>query len=547
MGFSAGELTDFQIKFAKQQFWDIFYYYKFELMNDRSYVNKKHYAVLIIFFALYCLFLSWSFLFQNVDDAYISFRYGRNFIQGNGLVFNTGEKVEGYTNFLWTIITSPFTIIETVDISYFALLLGFVFTLINISVILKIIRLFSLYFLNKPAYLILLPVIFFVLDDSVAFWAIGGMEFPLYTLFILSAAYYYFRINEKPNSHILVTVFFILCTLTRPEGNLLFALTIFHMMMKHKYINSFRKKIIQMTGLYLLFALVYYGFKYFYYGHFIPNTFFAKGVTDIQMNLILGFKYLALCIGSRFYIFIFILFIPFKSDFRDFRLSYLLFFTGVYVFYLIIVGGDWMIANRFFVPLIPFLYILSTIGITYAVDKLFKFYKAYDEKTLQRVTRYVNGMVRFLCTALLVATLILLEYRQLIIKDNNANYELQWSMFGKWLKNNVDPNTVIAVGPAGKIPYYSKLYTIDMWGLNNEHIAKTDSKKLQAGHKKFDFDYVLSLNPEFIIGYAGFTDDDIPPKYEKFNAPEDEYKCMDIVFRLKEEYRNKDIRNGNVP
>ena len=102
---------------------------------------------------------------------------------------------------------------------------------------------------------------------------------------------------------------------------------------------------------------------------------------------------------------------------------------------------------------------------------------------------------------------------------------------------NVSPNTIIAVGPAGKIPYYSELYTVDMWGLNNEHIARTESKRLQAGHKKFDFNYVLSFNPEFIIGHAGFTDDQVPSRYEKFNAPEEEYKSIDVVFRLKKEYR----------
>ena len=35
------------------------------------------------------------------DDAFISFRYVRNLLSGHGLVFNPGEYVEGYTNFLW--------------------------------------------------------------------------------------------------------------------------------------------------------------------------------------------------------------------------------------------------------------------------------------------------------------------------------------------------------------------------------------------------------------------------------------------------------------
>ena len=41
------------------------------------------------------------------DDAYISFRYARNAALGHGLVYNPGEPVEGYTNFLWTALFIP--------------------------------------------------------------------------------------------------------------------------------------------------------------------------------------------------------------------------------------------------------------------------------------------------------------------------------------------------------------------------------------------------------------------------------------------------------
>ena len=41
------------------------------------------------------------------DDAWISFRYAMNFVSGTGLVFNPGERVEGYTNFLWVLMNAP--------------------------------------------------------------------------------------------------------------------------------------------------------------------------------------------------------------------------------------------------------------------------------------------------------------------------------------------------------------------------------------------------------------------------------------------------------
>ncbi len=324
-----------------------------------------------------------------------------------------------------------------------------------------------------------------------------------------------------------------LVTMTRPEGNMIFVFTLFHMIIKREKVTEFRYKLIMIVSLYSLFLLLYYGFKYFYYGQFLPNTFYAKGVTDISMNLLLGLKYLALCVGTRFYLFVFILFIQLRKALIDFKESYLLLFALMYVLYLVAVGGDWMFANRFFVPLLPVLYLLSTIGFSNAVSK----FREMTRISMERKNKLADISAALICLLLFIVTLSFLEYNQLIIKDENYKYEMQWAKFGQWLNKNVSPNTIIAVGPAGKIPYYSGLYTVDMWGLNNDFIAKTKSKRLQAGHKKFDFNYVLSLNPEFIIGYAGFTDKDMPPRYEKFNAPEEEYKSIDVVFRLKPEYR----------
>ena len=38
------------------------------------------------------------------DDAYISFVYARYFAEHGELTFNLGQYVEGYTNWLWTVI-----------------------------------------------------------------------------------------------------------------------------------------------------------------------------------------------------------------------------------------------------------------------------------------------------------------------------------------------------------------------------------------------------------------------------------------------------------
>ncbi|HEY4160071.1 MAG TPA: hypothetical protein VGM29_18290, partial [Polyangiaceae bacterium] len=42
-----------------------------------------------------------------VDDAATSMQYAKNLALGNGLVFNVGERVEGYSNFLWVLFQTP--------------------------------------------------------------------------------------------------------------------------------------------------------------------------------------------------------------------------------------------------------------------------------------------------------------------------------------------------------------------------------------------------------------------------------------------------------
>jgi len=68
--------------------------------------------------------------------------------------------------------------------------------------------------------------------------------------------------------------------------------------------------------------------------------------------------------------------------------------------------------------------------------------------------------------------------------------------------------TLIAVVAAGAIPFESGLETIDMLGLNDEHIAHRDLEVglLPAGHEKYDSEYVLDRRPDIIILADFLTD-----------------------------------------
>lgn len=68
-------------------------------------IYHTHCTVIFLLVALGLLYLAWVNRFVQ-DDAFISFRYAENLATGNGLVWNPGERVEGYSNFLWTLAIS---------------------------------------------------------------------------------------------------------------------------------------------------------------------------------------------------------------------------------------------------------------------------------------------------------------------------------------------------------------------------------------------------------------------------------------------------------
>src|SRR3990172_8151539 len=87
------------------------------LMEKVRAYSKRNWVLLF----LSTLFVGWSLAFiyhssyvaidgrryfNLFDDAMISMRYAWNFSHGNGLVWNVGQRVEGYTNLLMTLMMS---------------------------------------------------------------------------------------------------------------------------------------------------------------------------------------------------------------------------------------------------------------------------------------------------------------------------------------------------------------------------------------------------------------------------------------------------------
>jgi hypothetical protein len=190
---------------------------------------------------------------------------------------------------------------------------------------------------------------------------------------------------------------------------------------------------------------------------------------------------------------------------RRWATGYLLALVLAYGAYIVYVGGDSLVRFRLFVPVLPLFYALV----------------AASAGGLLRALPLSNVRPRWALEAAgAAAVLALLLFTLSSSSDPNVDIERDAvdgrEAMGRWLRDNLPDDTTIAVIPAGAIPYESGLTTIDMLGINDEHIAHRDLPlgSFGAGHEKYDTEYVLDRQPDIIILADAL--DDAPRPRERY-------------------------------
>ena len=149
------------------------------------------------------------------DDAYIVLRYARHLLEGKGLVWNPGERVEGYSCFLWLMLISflGYCRIDLVAASQFAAIF------------------FGLLLLALPVVYqkknVLICSLFLSTNSCFALWTLGGLETIMFGFFAFAAVCVFFLRPHSPGNLFFAGILFCLASMTRLEGLLLFAITFF--------------------------------------------------------------------------------------------------------------------------------------------------------------------------------------------------------------------------------------------------------------------------------------------------------------------------------
>ena len=249
------------------------------------------YVLLLLNIGVFC----WhAYQYEYVqDDTYISLVYARNFIEGNGLVFNAGEFVEGYTNFLWTLLLAIPHLLG-IDPVRCAQGLGLLSVAIAMSCCVEMGRQLA----PQRHYLwsFITPLLL-ASNGALGFWALCGLETTFFCLLLTAGALAYMREIRSKCAGSTSALLFALAALTRPEGIAFYGLTVIHRAVYFGFSGRF--SLVEQLRTALPFVLLVGSqilFRYVYYDALLPNTFYAKtglGIDYVEHGLNYTRKFIA--------------------------------------------------------------------------------------------------------------------------------------------------------------------------------------------------------------------------------------------------------------
>ena len=225
------------------------------------------------------------------DDAFISFRYARNLLEGNGLVFNPGERVEGYSNFLWVLELAALWGAFGLRPEHAAPWLSVAFTVGTLAAMIW-------WTARLPAPRQRGPVAWMALglvcaSATFAVWTSGGgLETRQFTFFAVLAVACLAPGRASRGLLAVASLSLAAASLTRPEGPLL-AACCFAWYGAQRRLETGRWLGMEWAWLVAPCAAVvagHYLFRYGYYGEWLPNTYYAKFVRPWYD---MGLRYLA--------------------------------------------------------------------------------------------------------------------------------------------------------------------------------------------------------------------------------------------------------------
>lgn len=417
-------------------------------MKYFKYRKKIELSIFAIFSLLIAFYLDKNYM--PAEDASILFRYSENLIDTGVISYNVnGPRTEGATDFLWMVILSIFyflgfnTYFSAVLINLFSLYVTI--NLIRRHYSLSDIETYALLFLH------------FSITHTYA--ALGGFSVLFVELFLVLVI-----INFLKGNVFNTLLFSFVGCLIRPDFILFIIIpnTI-------NLFKNFNLKNIKFFIIFIFLGLAYFYTRYKYFDFFLPLPFYIKN----HWNLFNNIEWV-----RQIIIFSPAILLLFFSGFsRIFKKNILIFISIT------------LLATTYYTNQILYQNIGYRFYFYFTVFFIFVIYEIRSE--VKNISIIIIIIISFLSIAI--------NYSQNFNSFKFLNKKIDLFVFVKELNNiNKDYKLNLATTEAGLIPYYSKINTVDLFGLNSIKFAK----------KPADGYFFLNENFDLIVINSSITGND---------------------------------------
>jgi arabinofuranosyltransferase len=438
-------------------------------------------------------------LFCLFDDAMVSMRYGWNLVHGQGLVWNPGERVEGYTNLLHTLLMAVFILLfGKVNAVLAVQVAGVVALVVNALFGLRIAERMSREagLRVSPVWRTLyvaIPLVYYPL----AYWSLMGMETGVLAALVTATAWYGLSAPDDRVSWPLGALTAAAC-LTRPDAVIPVGLILlFRFAALRRERRSVSVMLIE-AGTAAAVILAVLIARRLYYGAWVPNTYILK-VTGYSLGFRIrnGWAFTAPFLKTVALPLAIALAGLLLRPARSAGLLVALFAAAVG--YQIWIGGDAWSYWRFLASSVPLLVLVALVQLRAAVE------------VRTGSPRWRERAVVLAVLAIALWNLNAAFFPEMVFRvlpfDVDANQKAV--NVGLALNQVTTDAATVGVFRAGAIPYFAERRGVDFLGKSDPHIARL-SPDLRAapgrmgmqfwpGHSKFDLNYsILGLRPTYV-------------------------------------------------
>jgi hypothetical protein len=440
---------------------------------------------------------------EVIDDAYIVFRYARNYVLGYGIAFNPGgPQVEGCSTLTWFWLSVLGLRLGIHDLLTWVKLAGL---LLHAATVFGVWRL-GLWATRSIAAAILAALLY-ALNPFAAYHAVTGLETPLVTALIVATVVAVAGLRSRPGIALAgLTLGLPMLLATRPEsfgyaGGILLAGWVLH-----REDPAIRRRVVIAAVVAVAAMALLLGWRWMTFGALFPNSAAAKvggmfAWKKLAGGLVYTVRYFsALRIPSDVVLY---LVCGFALLLRPLRRNALVAAPVVCAaVFSTAVGGDWMHSFRFMVPAAPFISVLVAAGVQSVFEP-----RGWSPGTAAVVR--AGTMMALVLTALqlgLIGEVVVSAghfgrhqkprlWPAQLAERLTRGYDARLPGVTRWLLEHVSARNSVASDDVGFPAWTGDQRVIDLVGLTDRELARIVPMRNQPAFTR----YLEQASPDVVI------------------------------------------------